>query len=766
MKKIYFVFYGLFWIVLLVIGSSLNAQIVEKRPEMPLKGTWYSESPAFMQSSVKGLDPYISACISQISADSLRATLRSLQNMGTRFLLADNRKEVADWLVQKFKSYGYSDTEVKIDSFFLHASYGGIEDSTYQYDVVCTLEGSSAPNENYVIGGHYDSFCFEYSMQTAPGIDDNGTAVAATFEVARVMKKMNYQPEATIRFSLFAAEELGLYGSQYLAEKARTNGEDIRYMLNMDMIANNPDSIMAVKIYRYLYSQWAGELAADCFQRYTNLNVFVPQPNIPSGTDSYSYWAYGFPVTSLEEIVFSPNWHKLSDTVGNCNIEYLAENTKGAIATLLEQQLSPVPQSLAASSSKDAISLQWRPTENARIQGYNIYRSENSSTKFIRINTTGLIADSSYSDLTPAPGTQYFYLVRSVNDSLQESFPSQIVWGSRFAFTDSLLVVACMRGVETTPDSIRNYYHSVLDTIPYTWFDQNLTNPLDIGTLSRHQNVLWLLNSPNFEVLTDTIANNIYNFFQNGGNMLFSGFTPSRYMDQNVNYPVKNPEYSLLRNFFKIDSVNRKVPCFMFRANPQNTGYDTLRIDPGKSTQAAYPGEIHNLEVFAPTEESKAIYTLDSHYSTGSPLGTMKGRPVGIEYKGADYTTILLSFPLYYLDTVDARNFLKYVLKEKFSHPTAINDQKLPGSADMLQNYPNPFSEKTTVSFVLKEPSNVNLTVYDMQGAVVSMLLDKKLDRGSYSVGFASAHLPSGIYQLVMKTPDQVKVRKMVIIKF
>ena len=143
----------------------------------------------------------------------------------------------------------------------------------------------------------------------------------------------------------------------------------------------------------------------------------------------------------------------------------------------------------------------------------------------------------------------------------------------------------------------------------------------------------------------------------------------------------------------------------------------------------------------------------------------MKGRPVGIEYKGTDYSTIMLSFPLYYLDTADAKSFLKYVMKEKFSHPTDINDHRLSGHSDMLYNYPNPFTDRTTVSFHLEQATHVNLTVYNMRGATVANLLDKKLDRGTCSVDFISAHLPSGIYQLVMKTPDQVMVRKMVIIR-
>ena len=75
------------------------------------------------------------------------------------------------------------------------------------------------------------------------------------------MKMNNYQPEATIRFILFAAEELGLFGSQYLAETARDNGTNIRFMYNMDMISNNPDSLEEVTIYRYPGFDWAAFVA-------------------------------------------------------------------------------------------------------------------------------------------------------------------------------------------------------------------------------------------------------------------------------------------------------------------------------------------------------------------------------------------------------------------------------------------------------------------------------------------------------------------------
>jgi len=327
----------------LTMVSNIKAQEFDEKPAVPLMGTWYSSGSYFHGDRVQTVNPLIAGLISQVRSDSIRSTIQHMQDFGTRFLLVDNRKIIANWIADRFRSYGY--TNVKLDSFLNYVNWGGtFIDTTWQYNVVCTMTGSSAPDEVYVVGGHYDSFCAGNLFEVAPGANDNATAVAATLEMARIIKENNFQPEATIKFTLFAAEELGLFGSWYDADQAYYSGEDIRMMLNMDMISNNPDNVNQVKIYRYYGVEWAGNLAADIFERYTELSVFYPANLAAQGSDSFPYWAYGFPVFYLEEMNFSPHWHQLSDTIGNCNINYCAEITRGCFAVLIDQQFLPYPQ--------------------------------------------------------------------------------------------------------------------------------------------------------------------------------------------------------------------------------------------------------------------------------------------------------------------------------------------------------------------------------------------------------------------------------------
>ncbi|MDD4603656.1 MAG: M20/M25/M40 family metallo-hydrolase [Bacteroidales bacterium] len=215
--------------VCLTLPVFLYSQDFETQPDRNVPYMRFSENVYACQRPVRANIPLITNMVAAVNVDTLHKTLQQLQNWGSRFMLNENRKEIATWLMNKFLSYGY--TDVKLDSFYNIVNWNNIYiDSTWQYNVVCTLHGSSASDEIYVIGGHYDSYSDPDPYIDAPGVDNNGSGTAATLEIARVMANLNFHPEATIRFVLFAAEELGMFGSQYDAQKARLEGNDIRFL--------------------------------------------------------------------------------------------------------------------------------------------------------------------------------------------------------------------------------------------------------------------------------------------------------------------------------------------------------------------------------------------------------------------------------------------------------------------------------------------------------------------------------------------------------
>jgi hypothetical protein len=79
----------------------------------------------------------------------------------------------------------------------------------------------------------------------------------------------------------------------------------------------------------------------------------------------------------------------------------------------------------------------------------------------------------------------------------------------------------------------------------------------------------------------------------------------------------------------------------------------------------SYPGELYNIEFYFPSTGGNFIYRFDSKHPSTTPLGAAQDQGVGIEYMGDDHKTVWLSFPLYYLDTADARKLVRYVINSQ-----------------------------------------------------------------------------------------------------
>jgi len=81
------------------------------------------------------------------------------------------------------------------------------------------------------------------------------------------------------------------------------------------------------------------------------------------------------------------------------------------------------------------------------------------------------------------------------------------------------------------------------------------------------------------------------------------------------------------------------------------------------------------------------------------------------------------------------------------------------------QNYPNPFNPKTSISFELYSDVDAKLTIYDMQGKEVAVLVDSKLSSGIHNYEFDGSNVGSGIYFYKLETPDYTSIRKMILVK-
>ena len=88
----------------------------------------------------------------------------------------------------------------------------------------------------------------------------------------------------------------------------------------------------------------------------------------------------------------------------------------------------------------------------------------------------------------------------------------------------------------------------------------------------------------------------------------------------------------------------------------------------------------------------------------------------------------------------------------------------LPFEDELLHNYPNPFNSRTSIQYKLAAYHKVKLTVYDILGREVKVLVDRYQERGTYEVDFNASGLASGIYFYCLEAFDTI-VNKMILLK-
>lgn len=91
----------------------------------------------------------------------------------------------------------------------------------------------------------------------------------------------------------------------------------------------------------------------------------------------------------------------------------------------------------------------------------------------------------------------------------------------------------------------------------------------------------------------------------------------------------------------------------------------------------------------------------------------------------------------------------------------------LPEKVRLHQNYPNPFNPSTTIRFELTgDNQRARLSVYDILGRRVAVLVDGKLPAGVHTVSFDGTGLASGVYLYRLETEGGIiRQRKMLLIK-
>jgi photosystem II stability/assembly factor-like uncharacterized protein len=88
-----------------------------------------------------------------------------------------------------------------------------------------------------------------------------------------------------------------------------------------------------------------------------------------------------------------------------------------------------------------------------------------------------------------------------------------------------------------------------------------------------------------------------------------------------------------------------------------------------------------------------------------------------------------------------------------------------PAGFRLLQNYPNPFNPTTAIEYVLAKSSMVKLSVYDILGREVAVIINENENAGTHEVRFDALALSSGVYFYRLQAGDFVQTHKMLLVR-
>lgn len=182
----------------------------------------------------------------RITAESVRHSVEMLASFGTRHTMSETESDTRGigaarrWIRDELASIEPKGRLGVFDESFQTPKGPRIDVPTELVNVIAVLPGSmpEATNRRYYVVGHYDSRASDQMDREtdAPGANDDASGIAVVIECARAL--VHERLDATIVFLATPGEEQGLLGAHYRASQARADGEDIRAVLNSDIVGD------------------------------------------------------------------------------------------------------------------------------------------------------------------------------------------------------------------------------------------------------------------------------------------------------------------------------------------------------------------------------------------------------------------------------------------------------------------------------------------------------------------------------------------------
>jgi len=251
----------------------------------------------------------------------------------------------AKYVEESFAKLGYPSARQEYDASGVRVA-----------NIDVNVPGTTHADEIIVVGAHYDS------VRGAPGANDNASGVAATLEIARMLKDAKLS--RTIRYVAFVNEEPPFFqtdqmGSVVYAKRCKERGEKIVAMLTPETIgcySDEPGSQQYPSVMGWFYPKVgnfiifvgeseSGKLVAHCVELFRKHAQFPSEggaaPKSIEGVGWSDHWSFsrmGYPALMITDTApfRYKYYHTASDTPDKCDYDRMARVVEG-VARVVEE---------------------------------------------------------------------------------------------------------------------------------------------------------------------------------------------------------------------------------------------------------------------------------------------------------------------------------------------------------------------------------------------------------------------------------------------
>ena len=94
-----------------------------------------------------------------------------------------------------------------------------------------------------------------------------------------------------------------------------------------------------------------------------------------------------------------------------------------------------------------------------------------------------------------------------------------------------------------------------------------------------------------------------------------------------------------------------------------------------------------------------------------------------------------------------------------------VAEKGMPEAFEVIPWHPNPFNAQSELNYTLPAAAQVNLSIFDLTGAVISTLVDGRQEAGRYRMEFNGSGLATGVYFYRMQIGDEINSGKLLLLK-